>query len=94
MEKEKKKRLDNETATTLAKQVEERNKQRETERRDRESIAKQYRNDAEALAQAELIARKERQNRKMAVQQDLNKQLALKVRVLLAHFDGRMFMVA
>jgi len=77
--KENKKQRDNEVAKILAQQVELRNKQREVERQERVVVAKHYRSDASALVQAEAAAKQARAERKKAVHEDLNKQLALKV---------------
>ena len=76
---EKKKKRDEDMARVLEEQVGLRNKQREAERADRAAVAKQYRNDAEALVQAEAAAKRARAERKKAIQEDLDKQIALKV---------------
>ena len=76
--REKKKQRDEEMATVLAEQVQQRNKQREADRADRAVVAQQYRTDAEALQQAESAARKARMERKKTVHAELSKQLALK----------------
>ena len=80
MKAEKKKQRDEEMARVLAEQCDLRSKQRDAERADRAVVAKQYREDAAALAQAEAAARRARAERKKMIQEDLNKQLALKVK--------------
>lgn len=62
----------------LAEQIAQRNRQRDAERAELAAVAMQYRSDASALVQAEQAARVARAERKKAVQEDLNKQLALK----------------
>lgn len=81
MKAEKKKQRDEEMARVLAEQCDLRSKQRDAERADRAVVAKQYREDAAALAQAEAAARRARAERKKVIQEDLNKQLALKVKI-------------
>jgi len=76
---EKKKKRDEEMARVLQEQVGLRNQQREAARADRAAVAKQYRSDAEALVQAEAAAKRARAERKKAIQEDLDKQIALKV---------------
>jgi hypothetical protein len=44
-------------------------------------VAQQYRSDAEALVRAEAAARMAKVQSKKAVQEELNKQLALKVKI-------------
>jgi len=75
---EKKKKRDEEMARVLQEQVGLRNQQREAARADRAAVAKQYRSDAEALVQAEAAAKRARAERKKAIQEDLDKQIALK----------------
>jgi len=68
-------------ARVLAEQCDLRSKQRDAERADRAVVAKQYRDDAAALAQAEAFARRARAEQKKVIQADLNRQLALKVKI-------------
>lgn len=77
--RDKKKLRDEETARVLAIQVQKLCDQRDADRADRAIVAQQYRSDAEALVRAEAAARMAKVESKKAVQEELNKQLALKV---------------